>query len=58
MSKVSTFSGVKQLEYEDVHSPQFSAEVKNDWSYTSILLTSVPLYSTEDLRVYAFTLWM
>jgi hypothetical protein len=27
--------GVKQLEYEADHSPPSSAEVKNEWSYTS-----------------------
>jgi len=27
--------GVKQLERESDHSPPFSAEVKNAWSYTS-----------------------
>jgi hypothetical protein len=32
------FAGVKQSEHEVNHSPPFSAEVKNEWNYTTATL--------------------
>ena len=36
------FYGVKWLQYESVHSPSTSNEVREEWSYTSTLPTRLP----------------
>jgi hypothetical protein len=43
------FLGVKQAEHENAHSAPSSAEVKNEWSFTSIAL---PVFMESCLIIY------
>jgi hypothetical protein len=47
------FAGVKQLEREANHSPPFSAEVKNEWNYTTTTLVYVLGVNMENLTSFA-----
>jgi len=50
----STGTEVKQRGHEGDNSPPFSAEVKNEWSYTSILAISLQVVDRDNFTFYLY----